>query len=107
MSLACLRLFLSPFSEKFVVDENITLQGLLDEISQKYNIPTEHLIVVKHKKNCSDVVSFDDLNTHVETLFPNVSSFDLYLKIILHLSRKKKGLCNCHVKNSKIVSLQH
>ena len=103
-----LKFIFSPFSEKFDVDENITLQGLLDQISQKYNIPTEHLIVVKHKKNCADVVSFDEFkNTHVKILFPNVSSFDLYLKIILHLSRKKKGLCNCHVKNSKIVSLQH
>ena len=55
--------------------------------------------MVKHKNNCDDVVSFDDFKTTpVKTLFPNVSSFDLYLKIILHLSRKKKGLYYCLVK---------
>ena len=88
-----------PIAEKFIVDENITLQELLDQISQKYNVPTEHLIVVKHKSNSADIichldqdVSFDDSNTRVKNLFPNVLNFDLYLKIILHLSRKKKGL---------------
>ena len=92
-------IFFSPFLEKFDLDENLTLHGLLLQISQKYNVPTEHLIMVKHKKNCDDVFSFDDFKTTpVKTLFPNVSSFDLYLKIILHLSRKKKGLYTCLVK---------
>ena len=98
MSLTCLQLFFSPIPEKFDVDENITLQGLLDQISQKFNVPTQHLIVVKHKDDSDDMAcnldpigSLDDSNTHLKILFPNVSSFDLYLKIILHQSRKKKG----------------